>query len=79
METNKTFIHGFNNGYLLARYEPTLLATVVKNLRPANDYLAGLFSGKQHYELEKIALQIEYLNLIRDQNRNPDRNFERDI
>jgi hypothetical protein len=47
------FQKGFNNGYLLAQYKPELAEQVTKDLKPENDYLDGLLSGKQEYEMEK--------------------------
>ena len=52
MSTEKQYILAFNNGYILEQYEPSLLNIVSQNLTPSNNYLQGLFAGRQHLELE---------------------------
>jgi hypothetical protein len=68
------YTRGFNNGYVLAKYEPGLLSKIIKNLRPVNDYLEGFFSGKDLYELELIQGQLKNLDNIRI--RMEDRNID---
>ncbi len=46
-DTEKRFTRGFNHGYLLAKYTPSLLAKLVKRLTPSNDYFQGFFSGSK--------------------------------
>ncbi len=50
---NIKFITGFNNGYLLAKYEPQLLSVVSINLEVSNEYIGGLILGKNQFELEQ--------------------------
>lgn len=57
---------GFNNGYIIARHEPGLLNKIVKNLRPANSYLDGLFSGKKECEVEQSKEKIIDLRKLRE-------------
>jgi hypothetical protein len=60
METQEQqFQKGFNNGYLLAQYKPELAQQVTKDLKPENDYLDGLLSGKKEYEMQKAKEQIK--------------------
>lgn len=49
------YVTAFNNGYILAKYEPIILSTISKNIPCLNNYLNGLFSGKKEYELEYFA------------------------
>lgn len=72
------YIRGFNSGYLLAKYIPTLLAKIVKNVRPTNDFTEGLFSGKEEYELEHSRTQAEEISQLRKKSRDRDKGHERD-
>lgn len=67
MEQNEiNYTNGFNHGYLLSRYEPGLLASIVKNVSPHGDYLEGFFSGKEEHELEQTWDQVAELSRLRD-------------
>lgn len=59
------FVKGFNNGYLLARYEPVLTSQIAKTLQPDNDYLSGFLSGKEEFELEQTKAQVNQLDQLR--------------
>ena len=74
----KLYIKGFNSGYLLAKYMPVLLTKIVKNVSPTNDFVEGLFSGKQEYELEYSRTQLDELNLLRNKSENREKGFERE-
>lgn len=79
MEENEAiYIRGFNQGYLLARYEPSLLAMVVKNVSPAGDYLQGFFSGKEEYELEQSQTRLDELSRLREETKDRDHDLERE-
>lgn len=55
MEINETlFIAGFNNGYLMAQYEPALIKKISAVNDNTNDYLRGLIFGKEEYRMEKL-------------------------
>ena len=43
---------GFNNGYLLARFEPELAAQLTAQPNDQNEYFKGLVGGKSEYENE---------------------------
>ena len=75
---DKLYIKGFNSGYFLAKYMPTLLAKIVKNVTPANDFVEGFFSGKEEYELEYSLTQLDELNLLRNKSENREKGFERE-
>ena len=72
------YIRGFNFGYLLAKYLPALLAKIVKNVRPTNDFTEGLFSGKEEYELEHSRTQAEEIRQLRNASKSRDKGLERD-
>ena len=67
------FTRGFNDGYILARYEPNLLTLVIGKINQANDYFSGLISGQKEYELES---QINDLSKLR-QSKNQERDLDR--
>lgn len=46
------YIKGFNNGYLLAKHEPQLIAQLAANPNDENPYFKGLVAGKGEYEKE---------------------------
>lgn len=74
MEFNEQlFIRGFNDGYILAHYEPNLLSLVIGKINQANDYFSGLISGQKEYDLE---LQINDLSKLR-KSKNQDMDLER--
>lgn len=68
---NERYIIGFNHGYLLAKYKPTLLKGLVttKNL---NDYFIGILEGKYEFEQDKVRARSQELNKLqslKDKNR----------
>ena len=74
----KLYIKGFNSGYLLAKHEPELLTKIVKNVSPANDFVEGLFSGKEEFELEYSRSQLDEINHLRNNPENREKGFERE-
>jgi hypothetical protein len=72
------YIRGFNSGYLLAKHIPALLAKIVKNVRPTNDFSEGLFSGKEEYELEHSRTTLEDLKRLRNNSKGHDKGIEKD-
>jgi hypothetical protein len=46
------YLKGFNNGYLLAKHEPELMAKLTAQTNEQSEYFKGLVSGKQEYEKE---------------------------
>lgn len=72
------YTRGFNSGYLLAKHIPALLAKIVKNIRPTNDFIEGLFSGKEEYELEHSRTQADELKRLRNKSQDRDKGHERD-
>lgn len=76
MNTEKQYIQAFNNGYILAQYEPKLLNTISKNLTPTSNYLQGFFGGRRQFELENSKNQIFELRQLRNNSQNKDKYFE---
>lgn len=77
MDSEK-FVSAFNNGYLLARYEPNLLNSITRRLSPTNIYLEGLFAGKNQFELEISKDQIFELLRLRERAQYKQNDFEKD-
>jgi hypothetical protein len=77
MEENKQYQHGFNSGYTLAKYNPTLYVNINKNLEPTSDFIDGLLSGGNQYELELTkSNKVEKKNKGKEYNK--DKDFGRD-
>lgn len=71
MELNDIqFISGFNSGYLLAKYEPKLLDSILKNIQTVNSYLTGLNLGQKEFEMEKATNEITKLRDSKSLDRN---------
>lgn len=70
MELNeKQFFKGFNQGYILAKYEPKLISILLKGSKDHNSYTNGIKHGQKEYELEYIkGHQIE-INRLRETGR----------
>jgi len=58
-DQDKKFTKGFNNGYLLAKYQPDLFEKIEKSSNPANEYFKGMLSGGKEYEHEKKIIRLE--------------------
>jgi hypothetical protein len=78
MDTEKQFVTGFNNGYLIAKYEPAISSKITKNLQPAAGYLEGFLAGKEEYEIENIKSQEKDLEQIRARSNDREKDLEKD-
>ena len=78
MNAEKKFTKGFNHGYTLAEHEPDILSKIVKNLDSTNDYVQGIVSGKEEFELEKSRTHLDDLKRIRNKSKERDRGLERE-
>jgi len=65
----KQFTIGFNNGFLLARFEPHILIALLRDIQPLNSYIKGMASGQKEYELMQTKSQLDELELLRQKNR----------
>ena len=79
MSTEKQYIKGFNNGYLLAKHEPALLSKIMTGLAPANDYLEGIFEGKDQYEREATKSKLDELQELRNKGKGRENSLDKDI
>lgn len=78
MNTDTQYIQGFNNGYILAKHEPVLLNIISKNLAPNNNYIEGLFEGRDQLEFEKTHEQLLQIEAIRNQSNCRDKELGRE-
>ncbi|HEY5369632.1 MAG TPA: hypothetical protein VIJ75_11625 [Hanamia sp.] len=78
MNTEEKFIKGFNHGYALAKHEPDFLSNILKGLRSTNNYIEGIHSGKEEFEIEKSRTHLDDLNRIRNKSKDMDRGLERE-
>ena len=58
-EQEKQFAKGFNNGYLIAKYQPDLFAKLEKNMDSSNHYVQGLLFGKKEHDAEKKVVKLK--------------------
>ncbi len=49
------YLKGFNNGYLLAKHQPELVAQLSTRPNDHSAYFKGLMCGKQEYDKEREA------------------------
>lgn len=67
MELNeKQYTAGFNSGYILAKHEPTLLRSLLKEISPTTSYLRGMSSGQKEYEIEFTKNRLLELEKLRE-------------
>lgn len=73
------FLKGFNSGYLIAKHEPVLIGKILKTIEPTNDYLSGLISGKEEWELEIQKTQMDELGQLRDKSKDRSQDLELEL
>jgi hypothetical protein len=75
---NPAFLKGFNNGYLLQKHEPVLIAEVLKDIKPKeHPYIQGLESGSKEYKQEQFKERLAATKQ-NDQNLESDSGHERE-
>ncbi|MDQ1086146.1 hypothetical protein [Siphonobacter sp. SORGH_AS_1065] len=55
------YLKGFNNGYLLAQYEPELLNNLLASPNPENEYMQAMAHGKNQFEQEKLVAEMKQI------------------
>ena len=68
---NEKYIKGFNHGFLLAKYKPTLLKNL-GNIKSLDNYVLGILEGKVEFERNKMKSRYKELNklhILKDKNR----------
>lgn len=66
MEHNeKQYIAGFNNGYILAKHEPIMLMSLLKDINPNTSYVQGMSLGQKEYEFERTNDRLKELEKLK--------------
>lgn len=78
MNTEKQYIQAFNNGYILAQYEPDFSNILSETLTPANNYLQGFLAGNAQLEFENSNHQIFELQQLRNRTQIKEKGLGRD-
>ncbi len=78
MTSEKQYIEAFNNGYILAQYEPNFSEILFQSLSPANNYLRGFFTGKEQFEVQRDRNRLYELQQLRNQSQEKEKGFERE-
>lgn len=74
----KTYIEGFNTGYLIRKYESPLAQKVISNILSEADFIIGLNDGKFEYEIEFKNENIHSFESIRNRHHKDDLDYTRD-
>lgn len=70
------FIRGFNCGYVLARFEPQLLISVLDNIQSNTSFVNGIKLGQVEYQQELFKGRIQEINQLNEKNVKRDINRE---
>lgn len=65
MGNEQQYIKGFNQGYIVTKYNPSLMNSISATLSPSNSYLEGMVEGKQEMEFEQMREQLEEFENLR--------------
>ena len=63
----KQLIRGFNNGYLLAKYEPHISLKFTEDKPLSNSYIRGMILGQTEFKMELTQSRLNELNQLRNQ------------
>ena len=70
--SDREFIRGFNDGYLLSKHEPQLLNKILL-AQNRLDYFDGLKEGKKEFEKEK------FVERLKDKSKNKSQDKEMEL
>jgi hypothetical protein len=77
MNAEENYTVGFNNGYLIAKYEPMLTEKITQNLQLNTEYIEGFLLGKEEYEIEKSLEQFNELQRLRNATKDREQDLEK--
>ncbi len=77
MNKEKEYIDAFNNGYLIAQFEPDLSKILSQSVISASCLLQVFFAGKKQFEIENARNQIIELQNLRNHSQTKESNLER--
>lgn len=72
------FVRGFNDAYILAAHEPTLLSDMCRSLNPSNDFFDGFFAGKDQWQIEQELNNEKELGALRSRSKEKDRDADKE-
>lgn len=58
-EKEQRYTNGFNDGYLLSRFEPKLMEKISKQSMEGNAYFEGMTAGSKVYQQESFLQQLK--------------------
>lgn len=77
MENNeKLYTKGFNRGYILAKFEPQILDSLLNGIRPITPFINGMKFGQIEYQQELLRDRINEIDNLKKNNLELDRDWE---
>jgi hypothetical protein len=73
MKEEQLYTKGFNDGYLMSKHEPELLAKLLKSPNDNSEYFQALKDGSKQHEKEK---DLEEIKRMRDKSKGKDKGQE---
>lgn len=64
------FTKGYNDGYLLSKYEPALLKEVMKTPQQDNPQFEGMLSGQRAQERKQFLDNVQNIRMLQEQRKN---------
>jgi hypothetical protein len=68
------FTRGFNNGYVIGKYDPELAKELQGSIKLDSQLASGLYHGLNQYALEQERERIKQLDELRKRSKDKDRN-----
>jgi hypothetical protein len=59
IEPSKSYIRGVNNGYIMAKYEPKILDSIISANSDKDEWVKGMTDGKKLYLKELMQEKLE--------------------
>lgn len=66
-EFEQKYIDGYNNGYLLSRFEPALYKQISSQCDKEQPYFQGMIEGHRAHEQELFLKNLEHSRQLRQQ------------
>ncbi len=75
MDQEFKYLQGFNNGYLIKKYQSVLSDKLASNLTMENDFFQGLIDGKEQFEIDSMHEELLQIKSMRNGKQNSERDF----
>jgi len=72
-EKEQQYIKAFNNGYVLEKHEPRLLADILKSVDKAKPYFQALQAGQRQFQKDKFLENRKQIEQDRDKSKELER------